>query len=64
MAGKIVKLIYNGAELEVDPSKSLDENRKFYAGMYPALTNATLVGPKTEGNVETWELKVSAGTKG
>lgn len=57
------KFVYNGAELE-DTGGTPDEVRKFYAGMYPALTNAALVGPKTSGQDEVYEFKVSAGTKG
>lgn len=58
------RFIYNGAVLEDAPGKSPDEVRKMYAGVYPALTNAGIVGPKKDGDVETYEFKVSVGTKG
>jgi len=59
------RFIYNGATLEdPDPSKTPDEVRKIYAGAYPALTNASIVGPKTQGGETTYEFKASVGTKG
>ncbi|MFN3650053.1 MAG: PRTRC system protein C [Armatimonadota bacterium] len=57
--------MYNGAQLEdPDPSMSPDDVRKQYAAVYPALTNAGIVGPKQSGDVATYEFKVSVGTKG
>jgi len=57
--------VYNGASLEdPDPQMKADDVRKQYAAVYPALTNASIVGPKKAGDVETYEFKVSAGTKG
>lgn len=59
------KFIYNGAELEdPNPADTPDAVRKFYAGMYPQLTNASVVGPKTAGEDQVYEFKVSVGTKG
>jgi len=57
--------VYNGATLEdPDPSMTPDAVRKQYAAVYPALTNGSIVGPKKSGDVETFEFKVSVGTKG
>jgi PRTRC genetic system protein C len=58
--------IYNGTELE-DPGAGMtpDAVRKFYASNgFPALNNGSIVGPKKKGDHETYEFKVSAGTKG
>lgn len=57
--------VYNGARYEdPDPSKKPDECRKILAGAIPALTNASIVGPKKTGDDEVYEFKVSVGTKG
>lgn len=56
--------VYNGTQLEDLPGKTPDEVRKTYAAAMPALTNASIVGPKRQGDTETYEFKVSAGTKG
>jgi PRTRC genetic system protein C len=59
------RFVYNGTVLEdLDPSAKPDDIRKRYAGSIPALTNAGIVGPKKDGETETYEFKVSAGTKG
>lgn len=54
---------YNGATLE-DTGGTPDEVRKQYAAVYPALTNASVVGPKKNADVEIYEFKTSVGTKG
>ncbi|MGV3720867.1 MAG: PRTRC system protein C, partial [Actinomycetota bacterium] len=41
-----------------------DEVRRKYAAVYPALTNATVVGPKKESGIESFEFKASVGVKG
>jgi PRTRC genetic system protein C len=57
--------IYNGAELEdLNPGGSPDDVRKAYAGVYPALTNSSIVGPTKRGEDAVYEFKVSVGTKG
>lgn len=54
-------------EIELtDPNGDMtpEEVMKFYSGTYPELTNATVAGPKVEGNKATYSFKTTVGTKG
>lgn len=57
---------YSGMQLEdLDPAKSVDEVRKMHAkNGFPALANASVVGPTKRGEDEVWDVKTSVATKG
>lgn len=46
------------------PGFSVEELRKFYAGVYPELTTAILDGPKMTQKGAVYHFKTSLGTKG
>lgn len=57
---------------DIDPSMTADDIRKAYSSTYPALTNAVIVFPESEGagyefkekGTQTVEFKPSVGRKG
>jgi len=56
---------FDDKELD-DPNSnlSIEEVKKFYAGKYPELTNASISGPKMENDKAVYTLGVSIGKKG
>lgn len=59
------RFVYNGTALEdPDPKMAADAVRKYYAGTFSALTNASIVGPTKKDGDEIYEFKASVGTKG
>lgn len=58
--GKNKDIELNDPNGEMSP----EEVMKFYSGKYPELTNATIVGPKVEGNKAVYSFKTIVGTKG
>lgn len=57
---------FNGATLaDPDPSLPAETVRELYAGAgYPTLTNASVDGPKREGDRDVYEFKAAVGRKG
>ena len=59
--------LYNGRTLQAPPSDTpmtADQVRQFYAAIHPDLLNATVEGPRFEGNQEIFEFRRAIGTKG
>ena len=57
----------NDQEITLDDPNmnySPEEVLTFYSNLYPELTNATIHGPKMEGEKLTYEFKSTIGTKG
>ena len=57
--------IFNGSTLaDPDDDLQVDGVRQLYAGMYPALTNASVSGPKIEGGRRVYTFTAAVKTKG
>ena len=57
----------NEQEISLDDPNtnySPEEVLTFYSNLYPELTNATIHGPKMEGDKLIYEFKSTIGTKG
>lgn len=60
------QFIFNNAALmDPDPSMTPEQVKQMFASAgYPALTNASIVGPTTKDGKQTYEFKAAVGTKG
>lgn len=55
-----------GKKTLTDPNNNMtpEEVKKHYSGSFPELTNATLSGPRVEGDKAIYSFKATVGTKG
>ena len=59
--------LYNGRTLAAPPSDTPmtpDQVRQFYAAIHPDLLNATVDGPRYEGDQMIYEFRRAIGVKG
>lgn len=59
------EFLFDGKTLpDPNPGMTPEEIRKFYSGSHPELTNASLSGPKVEGDKARYSFSTEIGTKG
>lgn len=64
---RVFKFTHEGEDMELsdpNPQFSVEEVKKFYAGKYPELTNASIDGPKIENDKSVYTLSSAIGKKG
>jgi len=64
---RVFEITHEGEDLELsdpNPQMSVEEVKKFYAGKYPELTNASVSGPKMKNDSAVYSMSGNVGKKG